>query len=229
MSDTVHGPWEQAENSDYDEQKPGSGDSHEDEFDDEYGEQQPKGDPNQPDNKLEDAYQADIEYWEDVARLNALARPYDPDAPVTAQPSSLDPDDFDRADSAYPAAPPTPGGAAYESEAATTPSLAFDPAVPFAEARVDSGSPPAVSQLASPNPDEPYQPVIVDPGPPSADSAAGEPGVTGGPAFDPAVPFADAFGDSSASPLSQMGSPDRFEANDSHQAGSPSFDPEVEF
>ena len=78
----VYGPWEQTENSDYDEQKPSSGDSHEDEYDDEYGEQRPKGDPNQPDNALEDAYQADIEYWEGVARAEELADSIDRDASI---------------------------------------------------------------------------------------------------------------------------------------------------
>jgi hypothetical protein len=228
MSDTVHGPWEQAENSDYDEQKPGSGDSHEDEYDDEYGEQQPKGDPNQPDNKLEDAYQADIEYWEEIARLNAmakpydpdapvtadpaarpydpdapvssdpsdpLARPYDPDAPVTTQPNSLDPDDFDRVDSVEHVGPPTPDSAMVEPDLSSGPP--FDPAVPLADAFADGS----------------YQPVIVDPGPPS-------------PSLDPAVSFADAVADSSVSPSSQMDSADLFEADDSYQAGSPSINPE---
>lgn len=79
----VYGPWEQTENSDYDEPKSGSGDSHEDEYDDEYGEQRPKGDPNQPDHALEDAHQADIEYWEGVARAGELARTIDRDASIT--------------------------------------------------------------------------------------------------------------------------------------------------
>jgi hypothetical protein len=82
VADEVYGPWEQTENSDYDEQKPSSGDSHEDEFDDEYGEQRPKGDPNQPDNSLEDAHQADIEYWEGVARAEELAQSIDDDASI---------------------------------------------------------------------------------------------------------------------------------------------------
>lgn len=56
--------------TDYDEPKSG-GDSHEDEFDEEYGEQQPKGDPGRPDNALGDAYQADIYYL--------TARPDEPD------------------------------------------------------------------------------------------------------------------------------------------------------
>lgn len=82
LADVVYGPWEQTENSDYDEQKPSSGDSHEDEYEDEYGEQRPKGDPNQPDNALEDAYQADIEYWEGVARAEELAQTIDDDAGI---------------------------------------------------------------------------------------------------------------------------------------------------
>jgi hypothetical protein len=129
------GPWEQTENSDYDEQKPSSGDSHEDEFDDEYGEQRPKGDPNQPDNSLEDAHQADIEYWEGVARAAELAQSIDREASIrddaaaravesvdreASVQGSLDPDDFDRVDSVV-IAPPTP------ASTGVGPSAYFDP------------------------------------------------------------------------------------------------------
>ena len=82
VADEVNGPMEQADNSDYDEQRPSSADSHEDEYDDEYGEQRPKGDPNQPDNALEDAHQADIEYWEGVARAEEVAESIDRDASI---------------------------------------------------------------------------------------------------------------------------------------------------
>lgn len=141
VADDVYGPWEQTENSDYDEQRPSSGDSHEDEFDDEYGEQRPKGDPNQPDNSLEDAHQADIEYWEGVARAEELARSIDRDASIREDAAaravgsvdrdasvlgSLDPDDFDRVDS-VDIGPPTPVSAIVEPDVAS--GASFDPAV----------------------------------------------------------------------------------------------------
>ena len=134
VADEVYGPWEQTENSDYDEQKPSSGDSHEDEFDDEYGEQRPKGDPNQPDNSLEDAHQADIEYWEGVARAEELAQSIDRDASITADAAaravgsvdrdasvlgSPDPDAFDRVDS-VDIGPPTPVSAIVQPDVASS-------------------------------------------------------------------------------------------------------------
>jgi hypothetical protein len=210
MSD-VYGPWEQAENSDYDEQKPGSGDAHEDEFDDEYGEQRPHGDPDRPDNALEDAYQADIEYWEEVARLNALAKPYDPDVKTTSDAAALDA-------LAKPYDPDAP---------VTSDASAVDP---FADELADSSSVSLSSKLTSPDPDdfdwvdsvdpvgpptpvgtvaeEPYQPVIVDPG----------------------VPYAvDDSDDFSLS--SQTDAADEFVVDDSYQssADTPSFAPGVEF
>jgi hypothetical protein len=244
MSDTVNGPWEQQENSDYDEQKPGSGDSHEDEFDDEYGEQRPHGDPDRPDTSGWDSqYGGQIDYWEEVARLNEMARPFDPAASAAADATAYDPmarpfdpaasaaadataydpDDFDRAESVDPVGPPTP-----------------DSAVPLADAFGDSSVSPSSPLISSDrfDPDESYQAAIVDPGPPIPDSAAGEQGAAGGPSFDPAVPFADAFGDSSVAPSSPLISSDRFDPDESYQAaivdepeatGSPSFAPEVEF
>lgn len=135
----VHGPWEQAENSDYDEQKPSSGDSHEDEFDDEYGEQRPHGDPDRPDNSLEDAYQADIEYWEEVARLNALAKPYDPDVKVTSDAAALN----DLARPYDPDAPVTSDAPAAESYQP----VIVDPGVSYGDAVGDSDSISLSSQL----------------------------------------------------------------------------------
>jgi hypothetical protein len=200
MPDTVHGPWEQEEGSDYDEPKSGGGDSHEDEFDEEYGEQRPHGDPDRPDNALEDAYQADIDYWEAMARLNAIAQPFDRDASFTSDASTHN---------------------------------------PFADELEDSSSVSLSSHLSSPDPDDFDDAAIVDPvGPPRHDSAVAEPDVASGLSFDPAVPFADAFGDGSVSPSSELGPPERFDPDESYQAAivdepdvasSPSFAPEVEF
>ncbi|HEX2212921.1 MAG TPA: hypothetical protein VHH12_05610, partial [Mycobacterium sp.] len=56
-------PWDE-DGTDYDEPKSG-GDSHEDEFDEEYGEQQPKGDADRARaDELAAAFGADIEFWE---------------------------------------------------------------------------------------------------------------------------------------------------------------------
>lgn len=131
---TVYGPWEQEEGSDYDE--PGSGgDSHEDEFDDEYGEQRPHGDPDRPDNALEDAFQADIEYWEEIARLNAIAKPFEPGGVFESDAAALNPH-------ARPFDPDEP----FTSDAATV--------SPFSEKLVDSSPVSASSQLTSPEPDD---------------------------------------------------------------------------
>ncbi len=221
MSDTVNGPWEQQENSDYDEQKPGSGDSHEDEFDEEYGEQRPGGDPNRPDTSGWDSqYGGQIDYWEELARLNAIARPFDPDAPVISDAATHNP-------FARPFDPDAP----VISDAATH--------NPFADTLEDSSSVSLSSQLSSPDPDDFDRAEIVDHfGPPTPDSPIVEPGVASGPHFDPAVPFADAFEDSSVAPSSPLISSDRFDPDESYQAaiidepevtGSPSFAPEVEF
>lgn len=276
MSDTSYGPWEQEEGSDVDEQKSGSGDSHEAEDEDVYPEQQPHGDPDRPgDDVGVDRFQADIDFMEEMARLakiarpfdpqasvfsdaatyTPLARPYNPDASLTsdaatynpfARPfdpeassssdaaahnpfadeladsssvslsshlTSPDPDEFDRVESADHVGPPTPGSAS------SGPS--FDPAYPLADAFGDGSVSPLVSSDRF-DPDESYQPAIVDPGP----------------SFDPAVPFADAFGESSVAPSSPLISSDRFEADESYQAAivdepdvasSPSFAPEAEF
>jgi hypothetical protein len=228
MPDTVYGPWEQEEGSDYDEPKSG-GDSHEDEFDEEYGEQQPRGDPDRPDNALEDAYQADIEYWEGVARLNAIARPFDPDARVTSDAAALNP--FARP---------------YDPDAAVTSDASA--VNPFADEYGESSQVSLSSHLGSPDPDDFDDAAIVDPvGPPTPDSAVAEPNVASGVSFDPAVPFADAFGDGTVSPSSPSISSDRFDPDESYQAaivdpgpslldsaaGDPdaasSFDPAVQF
>jgi hypothetical protein len=241
MPDSVYGPWEQEEGSDYDE--PGSGgDSHEDEFDEEYGEQRPHGDPDRPDNALEDAYQADIEYWEAIARLNAIARPFDPDGPfasdaaalnphahpfdpdetiasdaaavspfgdkledssdvaLSSQLTSLDPDDFDYAESIEDVGPPAPEGAAVRQT--------FDPAIEFTDTLVETNR---TESLDSP---------IID-------SAASEPETISSQSFDPAVQFSDALGDTSLSLSSPASSPDSFEPDDTYQPES--FDPAVQF
>jgi len=241
MPDSVYGPWEQEEGSDYDE--PGSGgDSHEDEFDDEYGEQRPHGDPDRPDNALEDAYQADIEYWEAMARLNAIARPFDPGGPfasdaaalnphahpfdpdetiasdaaavspfgdkledssavsLSSQLTSLDPDDFDRAESVAHVGPPRPDSAAG--------SHSFDPAIEFTDALGDTNR---TESLDSP---------IIE----STDS---EPEAVSSQSFEPAVQFSDALGDTSPSLSSPTSSPDSFEPDDTYQAES--VDPAVQF
>ena len=141
MSDTVYGPWEQEEGSDYDE--PGSGgDSHEDEFDDEYGEQRPHGDPDRPDNALEDAFQADVDYWEAVERLNAIARPFDPGAPFASEAAALN-----------PYAKPFDVNESSTSDAAT---------LPFGDEFGDSSTVSQSSQLTSPDPDDFDQAESVD-------------------------------------------------------------------
>ncbi|MFY9922170.1 MAG: hypothetical protein WAL26_27860 [Mycobacterium sp.] len=159
VADDVYGPWEQTENSDYDEQRPSSGDSHEDEFDDEYGEQRPKGDPNQPDNSLEDAHQADIEYWEGVARAEELARSIDRDASI-------------REDAAARAVGSVDRDASVTADAAAR-----------AVGSVDRDA----SVLGSLDPDDFDRVDSVDIGPPTPVSARVGPDVASGPYFDPAV------------------------------------------
>lgn len=153
-------PWE--DEPDYDE--PGSGgggDSHEDEFDEEYGEQQPKGDPNAPDTwSWERQYGGQIDHWEDVARkaemaetlgiadriptsrilADPVAQSFDPAYKDAVTANAYDPDDFDYAESADPAAPPTPGA--------------------FTDSVVDAADISLASQAIS---SEPYQPVISEP------------------------------------------------------------------
>ncbi|MEO3758704.1 hypothetical protein ABGB19_10530 [Mycobacterium sp. B14F4] len=245
MSD-VQGPWEQAENSDYDEQKPAGGDSHEDEFDEEYGEQRPHGDPDRPDNSLEDAYQADIEYWEEVARLNALAKPYDPDVKATSEAAALN-----------SLARPYDPDASVTSDAATVD--------PFADELADSSSVSLSSRLSSPDPDDFDWAEHADPvGPPAPDSAVARPDVSADMSFDPfgdssslsapaqmgsldqpvvddyyqpaivdpGVPYAEAVADDDAASMSSEFDPaDQFVVDESYQtvADNPSFAPEVEF
>lgn len=191
MSD-VYGPWEQAENSDYDEQKPGSGDSHEDEFDEEYGEQRPHGDPDRPDKSLEDAYQADIEYWEGVARLNALAKPYDPEVKTTSEAAAV-------GSLARPYDPDAPT----TSDAATVSR--------FAEKLEDSSSVALSSKLTQPDPDDFDWAESVDPaGPPAPGGGASDLYANRDMSFDP-------FADSSVSLPSQTGMPDPQPAPDSYE------------
>lgn len=67
-------PWDE-EGTDYDEPKSG-GDSHEDEFDEEYGEQQPKGDPDKARaDELAAAFEADIKFWENQGSDNRQQEP----------------------------------------------------------------------------------------------------------------------------------------------------------
>lgn len=201
MSDTVYGPWEQEEGSDYDE--PGSGgDSHEDEFDDEYGEQRPHGDPDRPDNALEDAHQADIDYWEAMAQLNAIAKPFDPGGPFASDAAALN-----------PYAKPFDPDESFTSDASAV--------NPFADELEDSSAVSLSSQLTSLDPDDfDYAESVDHVGPPITDSAAGEPDATSIQSFDPAVEFTDALGDSSLSLSSPPSSPDRFEPDDTYQTES---------
>jgi hypothetical protein len=207
-------PWDE-EGTDYDEPKSG-GDSHEDEFDEEYGEQQPKGDPGRPDNALEDAYQADIDYWEAMARLNAIARPFESGGAFASDAAALN-----------PVARPFDPDESFSSDAAAV--------NPYAGALEDSSEVSLSSQLSSLDPDDFERSESVDHvGPPIPDSAAGQPDATSSQSFDPAVQFTDPFGDTSLSLSSPPSSPpDHFEPDDTYQIDSaarePSFDPAVEF
>jgi len=241
MPDSVYGPWEQEEGSDYDE--PGSGgDSHEDEFDEEFGEQRPHGDPDRPDNALEDAYQADIEYWEAMARLNSIARPFDPGGPFASDAAALNPHahPFDPDESiASDAAAVSPFGDKLEDSSDVSLSSQLTSLDPDDFDRAAS-----VAHVGPPTPDSAADSQSFDPATeftaaldgtsqtesldsPKIDSAASAPEAVSSQSFDPAVPFTDALGDTSLSLSSQPSSPDSFEPDDTYQPQS--FDPAVQF
>ena len=153
-------PWDE-EGTDYDEPKSGGGDSHEDEFDEEYGEQQPKGDPDQARaDELAAAYAADIEFWENQGADN---RQQDPPTREESSPFAKELGDFDDfsfdwavrsvaggledadqvADVARLSAPDRDDfdwtdSVSHTGPPAPEPATAFDPAVPFSEGRADT-------------------------------------------------------------------------------------------
>lgn len=206
MPNTSYGPWEQEEGSDYDDPNSGGGgDSHEAEDEDVYPEQQPKGDPDRPDDAWwEHQYGGAVDHYEDLAedlaRLNKIAGTYDPDDIVTSEATALnsvarryDPDDSSTSDVS-----------------------ALDP---FGDTVAESSQVSLSSQLSSPDPDDfDRAESVVHVGPPIPESAAGEPDLASSPSVDPAVPFADALEDTSLSPSSPLISADRFDPGDSYQA-----------
>jgi hypothetical protein len=218
MPDSVDGPWEQAEGSDYDE--PGSGgDSHEDEFDEEYGEQEPKGDPDRPDDAWwEHQYGGAVDAYEDLARLNKFARPFDHDGPLASDAAALNP--FAR---------PFDHNASSASDAA-----AYNP---FADSLEDSSTVSLSSQLTSPDPDDFDRAESIDYiGPPIPDNAAGEPDTASSQSVNPASQFTDSVGDSSVSLPSVLTPPDQLEPEGTYEVdtvdtatSSPSFDPAAQF
>ena len=172
-------PWDE-DGTDYDEPKSG-GDSHEDEFDEEYGEQQPKGDAEQADaDELAAAYGADIEYWENQGADN---RQQDPPAGNESSPFAKELGDFE--DFSFDWAARSVAGALEDAE------------------RVAS-----VAGLSSPGRDDFDWAESVSPvGPPAPDPASTEPPTV----FDPAVPFSEARDDTSVSFPFPQRSPDRSE------------------
>lgn len=218
MPDSVYGPWEQEEGSDYDE--PGSGgDSHEDEFDEEYGEQEPKGDPDRPDDAWwEHQYGGAVDAYEDLARLNKFARPFDHDGPLASDAAALNP--FAR---------PFDHNASFASDAA-----AYNP---FAGSLEDSSTVSLSSQLTSPDPDDFDRAESIDYiGPPIPDSAVGEPDTASSQSVNPAIQFTDSVGDSSVSLPSVLTPPDQLEPEGTYEVdsvdtatSSPSFDPAAQF
>jgi hypothetical protein len=192
--------------------KPGSGDSHEDEFDEEYGEQRPHGDPNRPDTSGWDRqYGGEIDYWEEVARQNEMAQPLDPAAAGAALADPM-------AKSFDPAA------------SAAAKATAYNPtARPFeADAR-------AAADATAYDPDDfDRAETVVDVGPPIPRSAVAEPDPALISSVDSAVPYSDVFADTSVSASPPLISSERFDPGDSSQpvivdpVGSPMSDSAVD-
>jgi hypothetical protein len=129
-------PWDE-DGTDYDEPKSG-GDSHEDEFDEEYGEQQPKGDPDKARaDELAAAFGADIEFWENQGSDNRQQdRPSEPDySPFAREVSDFDDFSFTWATESVAG---ELGDANRVAQSSRLDADGFEPAKPFEEARDDT-------------------------------------------------------------------------------------------
>lgn len=227
-------PWDE-DNTDYDEPKSG-GETHEDEFDEEYGEQQPKGDPDRAlADELAAAYAADIEFWENQGADN---RKQDPPVDTGSSQFAKELGEFE--DFTFDWAAKTVAGAVEDADQvarvaglnspgredfdwaesaspvgppaadAPTSSGDYDFARPFSEVRDDTSVSFPFSQR-SPDRSEPRgveESATVARLEPVG-GAASEQAPAGGPSFEPASVFTDGAGDSSTSlsyPVNEAGS-----------------------
>jgi hypothetical protein len=186
-------PWDE-DGTDYDEPKSG-GDSHEDEFDEEHGEQQPKGDAEQARaDELAAAYGADIEFWENQGSDN---RQQDPPTRSESSPFAKELGDFE--DFSFDWAARSVAGALEDADQVSDVARVISPG------RDDVDWAESVSHVDPPAPDP------ITPASPAA--------------FDPAVPFSEARDDTSVSfPFSQR-SPDRSEPRDNDQSQTVEHEP----
>ncbi|MEO3761415.1 hypothetical protein ABGB19_24445 [Mycobacterium sp. B14F4] len=227
-------PWDE-DGTDYDEPKSG-GDSHEDEFDEEYGEQQPKGDADRAQaDELAAAYAADIEFWENQGSDN---RQQDPPAEPEYSPFAKSLGDFD--DFSFEWAARSVAGALEDADQVSNvarlssleaedfdwaesvsqvgppapdappsePPADFDFARPFSEARDDTSVSFPFSER-SPDRSEPRgldQPETVEHVEPVG-GAGSEPAPASSPSIEPASVFTDGAGDSGTSLSYQVGEP----------------------